>query len=107
VPVARSKRPATATMSAGTTKVVINVPPTTAATDVDIDAAVRISGLKVKGAKTITGKNVLPAKGGKGVAKIVVREGLWEHRRGHKVDGGERRRAEVQAKRRGEEKNAR
>lgn len=40
------------------------------------------------------------------VAKISVREGLWEDRRGHKVDGGERRKAEVRAKRRAAEAKA-
>jgi len=33
-------------------------------------------------------------------ALIKVQEGMWEDKRGQKVDGGERRRAEVRAKRR-------
>jgi hypothetical protein len=37
-------------------------------------------------------------------AQIKVKEGLWEERRGHKVDGGERRKAEVRFKRRSEER---
>jgi hypothetical protein len=32
-----------------------------------------------------------------------MQEGIWEIRRGHKVDGGERRKAEVRAKRRAAE----
>ncbi|PBP25160.1 hypothetical protein BUE80_DR004031, partial [Diplocarpon rosae] len=47
-----------------------------------------------------------PLKGGK-TAKLEVKEGLWEDRRGHKIDGGERRQAEVRAKKRGEQKRAR
>ena len=37
-------------------------------------------------------------------ARVVVKEGLWEDKRGHKVDGGERRKAEVRSKRRAEER---
>ena len=63
-----------------------------------------VKGLRVKGAHTIVGPYVLPVKGTDGKeAKIKVAEGLWEDRRGHKIDGGERRRAEVRAKRRSEE----
>ncbi|TVY73429.1 Protein FYV4 [Lachnellula suecica] len=68
-------------------------------------APVPISGVHIKGAHTIVGPHVQPAKGGK-AAKIEVKEGLWEERRGHKIDGGERRQAEVRAKRRGEERRA-
>jgi hypothetical protein len=64
-----------------------------------------VKGLHIKGAQTIVGPHVQPLKGGE-AAKVVVKEGLWEDRRGHKIDGGERRQAEVRAKRRGEERRA-
>ncbi|KAF2716499.1 hypothetical protein K431DRAFT_289358 [Polychaeton citri CBS 116435] len=56
---------------------------------------------------TIGGTGVEYVKGHQGVAKLAAREGLWEHRRGHKVDGGERRKAEVRYKRRVAERNSR
>lgn len=53
----------------------------------------------------IEGPYVQPSKGSKGtVATLKVQEGLWEHRRGHKVDGGERRKAEIRFKRGVEER---
>lgn len=64
----------------------------------------RVQGVIVKGAKTIKGSFVEPVKGSNGVkARIRLQEGIWEERRGHKVDGGERRKAEVRAKRRAAE----
>ena len=65
-----------------------------------------VEGIRVVGAHTIVGPHVQPLKGGKG-ARITVKEGLWEVRRGRKIDGGERRQAEVRAKRRSEENKAR
>lgn len=64
-----------------------------------------LKGVRVKGAQTIVGSNVLPRKGGAS-AVIKAREGLWEVKRGRKIDGGERRRAEVRAKRRSAERKA-
>ncbi|KFY44220.1 hypothetical protein V494_01575 [Pseudogymnoascus sp. VKM F-4513 (FW-928)] len=60
-----------------------------------------IKGVRVKGAQTVVGSHVLPVKGG---AVIKAQEGLWEIRRGRKIDGGERRRAEVRSKRRAAER---
>lgn len=62
---------------------------------------VTLKGVKVKGAQRVVGSHVLPAKGG---AQIKATEGLWEIRRGRKIDGGERRRAEVRSKRRAAER---
>ena len=76
-----------------TARKVLNVP-----TSKNPDAhAVPAKGYKVKGVSTIVGPHALPVT--KGVAKVVVTEGMWEDKRGHKVDGGERRRAEVRFKR--------
>ncbi|KAL8764034.1 MAG: hypothetical protein Q9184_000322 [Pyrenodesmia sp. 2 TL-2023] len=63
-----------------------------------------VQGLKVHGAKTIVGPFVEPVKGSGGsLAAIRVQEGMWEQRRGVKVDGGERRKAMVRRKRKLEE----
>lgn len=67
-----------------------------------------VKGTKIVRANTIGGTGIEYLKGYQGVAVLKVKEGLWEQKRGHKVDGGERRRAEVRAKRAAaERKNAR
>ncbi|ESZ90400.1 hypothetical protein SBOR_9211 [Sclerotinia borealis F-4128] len=96
---------ATATSSAGQQKIIVNVPIEGSAENNLAGKMVPVQGLRIKGAHTITGPHVKPSKGGI-MAKIVIEEGLWEDRRGHKIDGGERRQAEVRAKMRGEEKRA-
>jgi hypothetical protein len=105
------KGQATATQNAGTKKIVVNIAEEVATasplplTPEELAQLEPIKGLKIKGAHTIIGPNVLPVKGSGGkVAAISVREGLWEERRGHKIDGGERRQAEVRSKRRAEER---
>ncbi len=98
-------RAATATLSPGKRKIVVNVAAGGSALEKTAEHLVPVKGLHIKGAQTIVGPHVQQLKGGK-TAKIVVKEGLWEDRRGHKIDGGERRQAEVRAKRRGEEKRA-
>jgi len=95
---------ATATLSPGKRKIVANVATGGSALKKRVKM-VPVKGLHVKGAHTIVGPHVQPMKGGQAV-KIVMKEGLWEERRGHKIDGGERRQAEVRAKRRGEERRS-
>ena len=95
---------ATATISPGKRKMVVNLGGS--AEEVPAEQLKPVSGVRVKGAHTIVGSHVQPLKGGRG-AKITIQEGLWEQRRGHKIDGGERRQAAVRAKRRAEEKKAR
>ncbi|KAL9125822.1 MAG: hypothetical protein Q9217_005030 [Psora testacea] len=59
-----------------------------------------VEGMKVRGARTIVGPYIYPVKGTSGsVAKIKVQEGMWEVKRGVKVDGGERRKVQVRRKR--------
>ena len=94
---------ATATLSPGKRKIVVHVAAGGSALEKPAEHVVPVKGLHIKGARTIVGPHVQPLKGGK-AAKIVIKEGLWEDRRGHKIDGGERRQAEVRAKRRGEER---
>ena len=55
-----------------------------------------VKGFKVRGAGTIVGSFAEPVKGtGGSVARLKVKEGMWEVHRGHKVHGGERRRKNV------------
>jgi hypothetical protein len=96
---------ASTTLSSGSRKIVVNMAAGGSATEKP-EELVPVKGLHLKGAHTIVGPHVQPVKGGK-AAQIVVKEGLWEHRRGHKIDGGERRQAEIRAKKRGEERRAR
>ncbi|KAI9866018.1 MAG: hypothetical protein M1813_001985 [Trichoglossum hirsutum] len=100
-------RIATATTSPGTRKIVANVPPGSSAPNVPLEEAKPVKHMKVVGAYTIKGPHIQPLKGTRGsAATLAVREGLWEVKRGHKIDGGERRQAEVRAKRRAAERKA-
>ena len=64
--------------------------------------------VRLRGVNVIAGPHVQPVEGTGGLsARVVMKEGLWEERRGHKVDGGERRKAEVRAKRRAAERKER
>ena len=101
---ARGLRPATATISPGKRKIVVNIK--SGGQNQLLEPLKPVEGIRVVGAHTIVGPHVQPLKGGKG-ARITVKEGLWEVRRGRKIDGGERRQAEVRAKRRSEENKAR
>ncbi|KAK9609365.1 telomere length regulation protein [Aspergillus fumigatus] len=61
--------------------------------------------MKIHRGSLIRGPFLQPIKGTNGSAALIkVQEGMWEDRLGHKVDGGERRRAEVRAKKRSEER---
>ncbi|EMC91070.1 hypothetical protein BAUCODRAFT_80280 [Baudoinia panamericana UAMH 10762] len=106
-------REATLSRSAGMRKVVVNVRPTEkGALVVPEKAEMRnvqpVAGVRLVQGGIIGGTGVEQVKGYEGVARLKVKEGLWEERRGHKVDGGERRKAEVRYKRRiAERKNAR
>jgi len=79
-------------------KWVVNVPSLETNT-IGEDNGFKVQNYKVVGIHTIAGPFATPLKAGVG-AKVQVMEGMWEHKQGHKVDGGERRRAEVRYKRR-------
>ncbi|KAI9668311.1 MAG: hypothetical protein M1821_001131 [Bathelium mastoideum] len=97
---------ATATRNPGMRKVVVNVKPGEEVGDVGaLKDAVMPSMVNLVRGHAIRGPYVEPVKGTNGsVARIAVKEGMWEQRRGQKVDGGERRKAEVRAKRRSQER---
>ncbi|KAH0558844.1 hypothetical protein GP486_004517 [Trichoglossum hirsutum] len=104
---AASTRIATATTSPGTRKIVVNIPPGSPVPSVPLEEARPVQHMKVVGAYVINGPHIQLLKGTRGsAATLAVKEGLWEAKRGHKIDGGERRQAEVRAKRRAMEKKA-
>ncbi|KAF2474485.1 uncharacterized protein BDR25DRAFT_279779 [Lindgomyces ingoldianus] len=95
---------ATATHMPGTRKAVVNVPKGTERPTEPLENVKSVKGVVVKGAKTIKAPYVELVKGSAGLKALLrVQEGIWEERRGHRVDGGERRKAETRAKRRAAE----
>ena len=92
-----------------TQKLIINVPPGSTELPLRPGQSTRDlkkpSGVKLLRGHAIVGSYIQPVVGTNGsVARLKVVEGMWEHRRGHKVDGGERRQAEVRFKRGVEER---
>lgn len=89
-------------------KVVLNTNPSAEPSSTIPETAKAVQGIRIVSAGTIGGTGIEPVKGQQGAAMLRVKDGLWEQRRGHKVDGGERRKAEVRSKRRRDERrNAR
>lgn len=79
-------------------KMVVNVPLEDG--KVDKGEARAVEGMKVRGAKTIVGPYVQYVKGSESAEAIIkAQEGMWEERRGVKVDGGERRKLMVRRNR--------
>jgi hypothetical protein len=96
---------ATATQTPGMRRVAINVPVGAEQPTIPLEKAKPVEGVKIRGVNRIKGPHVKMVKGSGGLkAMVEVKEGLWEDKRGHKVDGGERRKAEVRSKRRAEER---
>lgn len=89
-------------------KLVVNVPLGAPVNATRAKELAPVKGMKVVGAHTIVGPHIKLVKGSNGsVAKIKVQARMWEERRGHKVDGGERRKAQVRHNRRLEENRKR
>ncbi|KAL8986448.1 MAG: hypothetical protein Q9205_000113 [Flavoplaca limonia] len=87
-----------------TKKLVVNAPPDVPINEPKLRSLKPVHGLKVQGAHTIVGPFVEPVKGtGGSIATVKVQEGMWEQRRGEKIDGGERRKVQVRRKRKLEE----
>jgi hypothetical protein len=96
--------PATSTIGANMKRIVVNVAPKTFLPHVDPKTARTVQYVTL-GNNRIRGKNVFSVAGYDGqLARLMIQDGLWEVRKGRKVDGGERRKAEVRAKRRSEER---
>jgi IGR protein motif len=101
---------ASATLSPGMKRAIVNLPPDATAYAHDPSKPLqrpKLEGMKIHHGAMIKGPFLQSIKGTNGSAAwIKVQEGMWEDKRGHKVDGGERRRAEVRAKRRSQERKA-
>ena len=98
---------ASATMTPGMKKIVANIPLNVDPLKLPVEQLPTLHGVHMKGAHTVIGPSVLPVKGTQGkLSKIQVADGLWEVKRGHKIDGGERRQAEVRTLRRAQERKA-
>ncbi|KAL4955057.1 IGR protein motif-domain-containing protein [Aspergillus filifer] len=95
-----------ATLTPGMKRVIVNLPPD--ATEYKHDASKplrKFAQMKIHRGLLVKGPYLQPIKGTDGSAAIIkVQEGMWEDKLGHKVDGGERRRAEVRHKMRAEER---
>lgn len=85
-------------------KTVVNVPVGTDASIISVEQGAKVQNYRVKGANKISGPYATPI--GSGKSQVTIIEGMWEFRQGQKVDGGERRKAEVRFKRRVAERKA-
>ena len=113
VPVVDAEMGGTNTTQAGglvrMKKMVVNAPPAEKEEEgqavgkqqqLEMDKLKPVEGMKVVGARTIVGPFIKAVKGSRGGEAVVrVQEGMWEVRRGVKVDGGERRKLQVRRKR--------
>ncbi|KAM0470218.1 hypothetical protein ACHAPX_010006 [Trichoderma viride] len=86
-------------------KYVVNVPQEEEAVIAELEVLPRPNGYTVRGLRSIAGPYAIPLAQQAG-AIVKATEGMWEHRQGRKIDGGERRRAEIRFKRRSVERRA-
>lgn len=97
---------ASATLSPGMKRVVVNLPPD--ATEYRHDPTrplKKFAHIKIHHGAQIRGPYLTQMAGTNGSAALIkIQDGMWEDKLGHKVDGGERRQAEVRAKKRSEER---
>lgn len=85
-------------------KLVVDLPAEIGIDTVSTAELYPIKGFKVVGAHTIVGPYIkLHKNTGGSEATFAMREGMWEEKRGVKIDGGERRRKQVRYERRIEE----
>ncbi|CAG8025709.1 unnamed protein product [Penicillium salamii] len=95
-----------ATLAPGMTKALVNLAPDATTYHYNKSASIaKFAGMKIHHGSAPRGPHLQPLKGSNGTAALIsVEEGMWEDKRGHKVDGGERRRREVQNKKRLDER---
>ncbi|KAF7596186.1 hypothetical protein BBP40_003085 [Aspergillus hancockii] len=95
-----------ATLSPGMRKAVVNLQPDASEYTHDVSKPLKkFAHMKIHRGSMIMGPFLQPIKGTDNRAALIkVQEGMWEDKLGRKVDGGERRRAEVRAKKRSEER---
>ena len=99
---------ASAISSPGMRKVIVNIAPDAEKYEHQSTNPIKkYAHMKIHLGSIVKGPFVQPLKGTNGSAVLIkATEGMWEDRRGQKVDGGERRRAEVRAKKRSAERRA-
>jgi IGR protein motif len=104
----RTTANASATLTPGMRKVLVNLAPDAEKYEPKSGNQIKkYAHLKVHRGTSVIGPYVQAIKGTNGSAVLIrATEGMWEDRRGQKVDGGERRRAEVRAKKRSAERRA-
>lgn len=91
----------TITTSPGSKWLIVNLPPGKAELQGETIPTKKYMEIKLHRGNKIKGPYLKLLPGAEGsAAQLTVQEGLWEHKLGRKIDGGERRRAEVRAKRR-------
>lgn len=95
-----------ATVSPGMVKTIVNLAPdATEYTYGKKTVIQQFAHMKIQRGSIPRGPFLQPLKGSNGTAALIsIQEGMWEDKRGHKVDGGERRRREVQNKKRLDER---
>ncbi|KAI9792070.1 MAG: hypothetical protein M1816_003052 [Peltula sp. TS41687] len=88
-PSSQLKRSATTTLlSAGKTKIVVNVRPDEPEPSVPLERIRPIGGVKIQDGHRIIGSYVQHVKGTQGtMAMMAVKEGMWEQERGRKAPG--------------------
>lgn len=95
----------TATSSPPMRRLVANVKPGAATPSISLADIKPIRNVRVTNQRHIEGPYLNPVQGSLGrIARVTAVEGMWEHTKGRIVDGGERRKAEVRAKRRVQER---
>ncbi|KAJ2896729.1 hypothetical protein MKZ38_005257 [Zalerion maritima] len=77
-------------------RVAMNVPEGKDPKELQPSQMSRVKGYRVRKANIITGPYAIPMRSDLGGgAYLEPKMGMWEHKKGHKIDGGERRRTEV------------
>lgn len=96
-----------ATLAPGMIKALVNLAPDAMTYNHSNKIALqKFAGMKIHQGYQPMGPYLQPLKGSNGAAALIsAQEGMWEDKRGHKVDGGERRRREVQNKKRLDARN--
>ncbi|KAH8698258.1 IGR protein motif-domain-containing protein, partial [Talaromyces proteolyticus] len=97
---------ASATLTPGMRKLIVNLPPDVEHYEHKGSSVIqKFAHMKIHRGSMLKGPYLQVIKGTNGSAALIkATEGMWEDKRGQKVDGGERRRAEVRAKKRSAER---
>ena len=94
--IAREAGLKTEVMATRTKRVVVNESEEIVQKDVLADDLTPVGGMKTRGLTTVVAPYGTLVKGTKNsVAQIKIQNGMWEHKRGVKIDGGERRKKMV------------